>query len=304
MKNCTSGILAAALLVFSGCGAAKQSSAYAENSYEAEDNSAARETGETGQAMPETGAAPALARSRKLIRSADFSVEAGFALRDENMNRAAQKIEELARRCGGYIELSSADAASINCTIRVPSKSYDDLLAGVSALGKIISRHENAKDVTLKYYDLEGRLATKKTLLSTYQSYLARASTIEEILDIESRIADLQNEIDWLGTQLTELANLVDYASVSLYLFNPAETRPYSMGDKILRLLGSFAGAASGVVVAIIGIVIFGVPSLLLILLAYWLLLGRIGLLKKAFRLAGAEKARTDTRDETKNNGN
>ena len=76
------------------------------------------------------------------------------------------------------------------------------------------------------------------------------------------------------------------------------------MGDKILRLLGSFAGAASGVVVAIIGIVIFGVPSLLLILLAYWLLLGRIGLLKKAFRLAGAEKARTDTRDETKNNGN
>jgi hypothetical protein len=319
MKNCRFRIFAAvlpALLILFGCGAKQspthESSVYTEDgdinqppAYAADEKSAVRETGETGSTVPEADAVPARARTRKLIRSANFSVEAAFALRYENMNKAAQKIEALARQYGGYIEQSSADTASINCTVRVPSKSYDNLLAGISTLGKIISRRENAEDVTIKYYDLEGRLATKKTLLSTYRSYLARASTIEEILDIESRIADLQNEIDWLGTQLTELVNLVDYASVSLYLFNPAEIRPYSLGDRILRLFSSFGTVASGTVIAIIGIVIFGVPSIFLVLLAYWLLLGRIGLLRKAFRQAGAapERTRPDTiRNEPNDN--
>jgi hypothetical protein len=255
---------------------------------------------------PDENTVPVEARTRKLTRRAEFSLEAASSLRGENMNGAARKIEELALRYGGYIEQSSADVSSINSTIRVPSAFYDELLSGVSALGKIISRHESAEDVTLKYYDLAGRLDTKKSLLATYRSYLARASNIEEILGVESRIADLQHEIDWLGTQLAGLANLVDYATVSIYLYNPAEIRPYSLGDRIVRLFDSFGGVASGALIAILGIVIFGVPAVALILLAYWLLFGRIGLLKKAFRLASApsggktvkSKSRRDSKSE------
>jgi hypothetical protein len=41
---------------------------------------------------------------------------------------------------------------------------------------------------------------------------------------------------------------------------------------------------------ALLGIVIYGTPSVLLTILLYWLLLGKIGLLKKLWRLAGGKK--------------
>jgi hypothetical protein len=286
-----------------GCGAAKQQG-YADYEYERISEAAAeRAVAETGfrtedNASPQTESSASSAavsgKTRKLIRSADLSIEADNSLigEDGSVGAAAQKLEEMAGRHNGYIEQSRADASSFHCTVRVPAASFDEFLSGMSALGKIISRSENAEDVTVKYYDLEGRLATKKNLLATFQSYLGRAKNIEEIMQIETRIADLQNEIDWLGTQLTELSNLADYSTVSLYLFNPREVHSYTLGDRILKLFGSFGDFASAAVLVILGIVIFGIPVLFLVILLYWLLIGKIGLLKKAFRLAsGANKS-------------
>jgi hypothetical protein len=304
-------VLCALVVLLAGCGAGgagsvsfgKGEAPYADFSEEAAGEAYAGngfKAADDASRQPESPAPSAAAsgKTRKLIRSADLSIEADKSLigKDGGVCGAAQKLEEMADRHNGYIEQSRVDASSLHCTVRVPAASFDEFLSGMSALGKIISRSENAEDVTIKYYDLEGRLAVKKNLLATFQSYLGRAKNIEEIMQVETRIADLQNEIDWLGTQLTELANLVDYSTVSLYLFNPREVHSYTLGDRILILFGSFGDFASGAVLVILGIVIFGVPVLVLVILAYWLLLGKIGLLKKAFRLAsGADKTNTST---------
>jgi hypothetical protein len=295
-------------VLLAGCSAAKrqggvnyegfQEKAAVKDFAEAGFNARAASESADGVFPPDTeNPAPSAGKTRKLIRSADLSIEADKSLTEREggvSGGALQKVEELAGRHNGYIEQSRSDQSSLHCTIRVPSASFDEFLAGVSSLGRIISRSENAEDVTLKYYDLEGRLATKKNLLAVFQSYLGRANNIEEIMQVETRIADLQNEIDWLGTQVTELANLVDYATVSLYLFNPGKVQTYTMGDRVKRLFGSYGDFASETLIVILGIVIFGVPLLVLVILAYWLLLGKIGLLKKAFRLvSGVNKTNT-----------
>jgi hypothetical protein len=180
-----------------------------------------------------------------------------------------------------------------NYTIRVPSAYYDVLLADLETMGKILYKSETAEDVTVRFYDLESRLETKRELLKTYRSYLARAANIEEILSVESRIADLESELDRTGKELRTLADLVDYSTVELELSGPAALKSSpGLGERIGELFGSFGDFASTALLVIIGVVIFGIPALLAAVFFFWLLFGRIGLVKRLWRLAMGKSVR------------
>ncbi|MDR2663106.1 MAG: DUF4349 domain-containing protein [Treponema sp.] len=245
-----------------------------------------RSSGPSGDGPSGSAAVPG--KARKLVKRANVSIEADKSLldRDGKLAGVNQRMDGLLKQYGAYAEYSLSDEDSARYTIRVPQVSYESMLSAVGVLGKVRSRSETAEDVTLKYYDLEGRLTTKKTLLGTFQGYLTRAQDIDDIMKIETRIADLQNEIDRLGTELRELANLVDYATIELSIYSPGVSLNYGLPEKIKDLFGAFRGFASGGLLVILGIIIFGLPILIIFLLAYWLFFGRVGLLKKAFRLA------------------
>jgi len=103
----------------------------------------------------------------------------------------------------------------------------------------------------------------------------------------------LQNEIDWTGTQLRNLANLVDYATVELYILGPASStanNTETFGEKIIMLFSGFGGFLSTTGVVLTGIVIYGIPILILLVFFYWILFGRIGLLKKLWRIITSQK--------------
>jgi hypothetical protein len=108
-------------------------------------------------------------------------------------------------------------------------------------------------------------------------------------MTVESRIADLQQEIDETGTRLRNLANLVDYSTINLEIVGPVSASSYSapgLGEKLGALFGSFGDVASSMLVVLAGIVIYGVPAILIITLFFWIFFGRIGLLKKLWRFA------------------
>jgi hypothetical protein len=223
---------------------------------------------------------------RKIVRRADIRV------RVENLETAEISLNDLMEKYGAYAASTSADENSRRYTIRVPSVVYKEFLAGTSGMGKVISRSENAEDVTLRYYDLEGHLATSKELLKTYQSYLGKAKNIDEILSVERRIAELQSEIDRTGKDLRGLANDVDYSIVQLYMFaSAAATTSYpTLLDNIKGLFRGFGEFLSAIAVILMGIVVYGVPIALLLFFFFWLLFGKIGLLKKLWRLAAGKK--------------
>jgi hypothetical protein len=233
-------------------------------------------------------------QSRKLIKRANLRV------RVEDPAAMETSLSALMAKYDAWPASTGIYENSRNYSIRVPSHSYDTMLAELAGLGRILWRTENAEDVTLRYYDLEGRLATRKELLKTYQEYLGRAANIGEIMTVESRIADLQQEIDWTGTQLRNLANLIDYSTIDLEIIGPQTASSYgepSLGEKVTELFSSFGGVASSALVVLMGIVIYGVPAILIIVLLFWLLFGKIGLLKKLWRLAAG--SREEDEEET-----
>ena len=196
-------------------------------------------------------------------------------------------------RHGAYAASTEIEENSRSYVIRVPHGAYDAFLAATGGMGRTLYRSESAEDVTLRYYDLEGRLATKQELLKTFQSYLGKAKDIEEILSVEARIADLQNEIDGTGKELRYLANLVDFATVTLDLYGPVAAVSYkgpTIGERIKELFSGFGDFVSTVLVVLVGIVIYGLPVLLLLALLFLLCFGRIGLLKKLWHIAVGKK--------------
>jgi len=225
--------------------------------------------------------------ARKLVKRADID------LRVENLEEADASLGALMEKYGAYAANTEVSENYHHYFIRVPSISYDAFLDGATGLGKIRRRTESAEDVTLRYYDLEGRLETKRELLKTFQSYLGKARNIEEILSVEYRIAELQNEIEGTGKELRNLANRIDFATVSLNMSGPAASVPYrgpTLGERTKELFSGFGAFLSTVVVALAGIVIYGIPILLLVVFFFWLLFGRVGLLKKLWRAVMGKK--------------
>ena len=224
---------------------------------------------------------------RKLVKRADIRI------RVENLETADASVSDLMKKYSAYAASTEIDENAYRYSLRVPSPAYDVFLGEIDDIGRILRRSENTEDVTLRYYDLESRLATKRELLKTYQSYLGKANNIEEILSIEARIADLQNDIERTGTQFRNLANLVDYATIDVNLLGPAASTKYqgtTFGERIKELFSGFGGFLSIMVVVIIGIIIYGIPILLIVVFFVWVLFGRIGIIKRLWRKVTSKK--------------
>jgi hypothetical protein len=181
-------------------------------------------------------------------------------------------------------------------TLRVPTARYKSFLERIMGMGKTLNYEETTEDVTLRYYDLESRLDTKKELIKTFQDYLARANNIEEILSVEAKIMELQAEIDDVGRQFTLLNNSIDYSTIRLELLGPVSAANYgkeTFGEQIKGMLTGFGDYVSAIAVILLAIVVYGIPAIVILLLLYWVLFGKIGILKKVFRLTSGKKENT-----------
>jgi hypothetical protein len=234
--------------------------------------------------MPE---APWDNAERKLAKRANLRI------RVENLDAADVTIASLMEKHGAYAASTETAEDFRRYSIRVPSPEYGAFLTGTDGMGRMLNRSESAEDVTLCYYDLEGRLATQRELLKTFQSYLGKATNIEEILSVEARIAELQNEIDGTGKELRNLAGRVDFANIELTVLGPAASTPYrgpTLGERIGELFRDFGDFLSVLAVVLAGIVMYGIPVLLLLVLFFWILFGKVEQKKKLLLAAAGKK--------------
>ncbi|MDR3335978.1 MAG: hypothetical protein LBT16_02130 [Treponema sp.] len=83
-------------------------------------------------------------------------------------------------------------------------------------------------------------------------------------------------------------------------LSNTASYNP-GIGERIVDLFKSFGDFLSTGLVVLAGIVIYGIPVLFVLLVMFWLFFGKIGLLKKIWRLAAGKKKDTPANNQDKN---
>ncbi|MDR2468226.1 MAG: DUF4349 domain-containing protein [Spirochaetaceae bacterium] len=225
--------------------------------------------------------------------SQKFIATAYLELKTADFERSTSSLNELMGKYGAHSSAITIHENSKNYTLKVPVQEYKLFLEELLAIGKIIRLRETTEDVSRQYYDLESRLNARKTLLKTYIGYLEKTKNIEEILAVEEKIAELQAEFDDTGQQFRNLNNAIDYLTVQLELLGPVSAGNYNREtstERIRWLISGFGNYLSIILVVLVGIVIYGIPALIILFALYFLLLGRIGLLKKIYNIVSKQQ--------------
>ena len=229
------------------------------------------------------GQNPAGQQDRKLIKTGSISLEV------EQLAATEEAVLAWCQSFGGYVASSFNHETNAAFTVRIPAVRFDDAMAAAGNLGRVRSRNISTQDVSEQFYDLQTRLDTRKILRDRLQSYLAQAKDMEDLLHIERELNSTLTEIESMEGRMRRLSNQIDYSTITVDASLPYRTTDQgfqwpSLDRTVPRFLSNVVDFFVGFVAVVLYIIIFGIPILGLVALLYWLLLGRVGLLRKIFK--------------------
>ncbi|MFH1461120.1 MAG: DUF4349 domain-containing protein [Patescibacteria group bacterium] len=174
----------------------------------------------------------------------------------KSAEETAKNIQGVAERLGGFtagvdIYNVAQDAKSGRVTIRIPADKFNVAFDEIKKLAiKVERENSSAQDVTEQYIDLESLLKNLKAQESQYLEIMKKAETIEDILNVSSRLSGVRGQIEQIEGQLKYLANQIDLASITASLTEEGDVevfginwRPLYVAKQALRSL--ISGLAS-----------------------------------------------------------
>ena len=239
MKNMLAILMGATL--FWGCGQAKESQAVtmaAPDQMEAkadvaDEAEAPPVPGGGAAAAPPVPIAP-VAAPRLLVYHAEMRIKV------HSLPKASARLDSLVRSSGGYLNAATETHENgewhQEITIRVAPGRYASLLAALGRLGEVEQKKQTTDDVTAEHADVAARLRTKRAVEQRYVALLGQARKISEILEVESKIAEVREEIESTESRLKTLNDEVAYSTITLTCY---QTMSQNMPDAPIVSLGS-----------------------------------------------------------------
>ena len=116
------------------------------------------------------------------------------------------------RAAGGYLE--SREDAHVVC--RVPAARFQEIVAGMPALGSIVSQTIRNDDVTRQYHDLRLHIETAEWSRRRVLGLLEKAEKIEDIIKLEEELLKLTATIESLKGTLETLSEQIAYSRIEV----------------------------------------------------------------------------------------
>lgn len=216
------------------------------------------------------------AASQKVISDAQVQIE----VEKGQFQAVFAQALLLADRYGGYVVSSSSSAGGEEDTmqsgviaLRIPASSFERALADAAALGTVKNRQIQTQDVTEEYVDLQARIVNAESQVRALRDLLARAKTVEEILQVQQYLAMAQGDLESLKGRLRYLEEHTSFSTLTLTIYEKGVTitssTEWGVGkafkDALRNLVDAFNAIIRGlgvlipvlVVLAIIGGVIY-----------------------------------------------
>lgn len=164
----------------------------------------------------------------KVIRSANLT------LQTLDFSQTVTDLAALTEKYGGYYETSQVDGGgyydqnssrSAYYVVRIPKENYTAFRNEIGDVGHLYHISEDAQDVGEEYYDTEARLTTLTTKRDRLLSLLEKADIMEDIISLESALADVQYEIDMYTSTLRKYDSLIDFSSFTINVYEVFEIK-------------------------------------------------------------------------------
>ncbi|MFC7618067.1 DUF4349 domain-containing protein [Actinokineospora soli] len=263
-----SGLLLAALAA-AGCSASDTAStaSYGEAPKPGVNQDAAREdsAGEgTGSGQPTDAKAARIDQpgvERKLIRTASLSLTVG------EVGPAVFDARAIATAAGGYTGNLQVERSYATITLHVPSDRLDPVVQQLSKLGEVGSSTQTAEDVTEQLVDVDSRIETQRASLDRVRALLAKATSIDDIVRVESEVTRREADLESLLKRRETLSGQVALSTVTVSL--RAESAPAPAPEEDEGLGAAFAdgwSAFTGAVAAVLEALARMLPFLVLVI--------------------------------------
>lgn len=276
-------------LCLSGCGnSAGSSVSYSEETYDQVGNSyAAKEAAydsyaeeaavDAGGYMMEGDAADT-DNEESALRAQDgqkIVYTGSLSIQTLEYDKSAASIRRKIREAGGFSEAESENdndynwyrrstgsgsTRNLNITARIPSEKFESFMDSLQGDGKVMNRSMNAENISQVYANKE---TYKKALEKEQERLLAmmdKAVTIEDMIAVESRLSEVERQLNTYKTDLSAMDKDVQYSTIYISLEEvkrysdetPTVTFPEKVKYAFEDAINSFTEFCEGIVLFII----------------------------------------------------
>ena len=153
-------------------------------------------------------------------------VESWVGLEVDDIDAAVRHVETIAAQRGGWVESAEiygeAGYRSASVQLRVPADRSDNVLDTLRGLGRVTDEGVSSTDVTERLIDNEARLSAWHAQEARLVTLLENAPTVEDIIQIEQRIAQVRSDIEYVEATQRNLTNRVSTSLITVNLRLPA----------------------------------------------------------------------------------
>ena len=201
-------------------------------------------------------------KDRKIKRRAEIEID---ELKDVDASK--ERVGQLLSSLNGFVVseefLSTPNFDEYEMKLRVPADSLDKFVASLNGLeGRISKRNFYSEDLTAKYLDSKSRKETKQAMLETasrditlvnYRRLLSTAKDVEDLLEIQKRIDEIQEDAEAMSKVIMKIDYDVEFSLVDLTL---SDSYRYSCrAEEEETFLSKVADAFKGGLYVILGLI-------------------------------------------------
>lgn len=176
-----------------------------------------------------------------------------------------------------YNEDNSSELRSSDFVIKIPRENVDKFDKALEEVGKTRDISKNSNNLKNSFRDVDKELEIKEKQLEKFNELLENSDNIEDTLVINSKIIEVQGEIDAIKKAKADLKDRVTYDTYNLtlrevYSYDERSNNP-NLGERIKEASGESLGIVKEFFAqVIVGIVLYW-PFILIILLIIFVLI-------------------------------
>lgn len=187
-----------------------------------------------------------------VLESADLVKTATVSVVEKDLAAARDIVDDLLRKYGGVV----SDEKTMNdddgktetsqLVIRVPVRSFGAMMDDLDESLNVKSSTTDTEDVHNTVIDVESRLANLLVSLGRLRTFLREASDLNAMLQFEQRITNVESQIASLTAQREYLNDQTTMSTINLDLRTPTAPAPAPKKDDPLEGAGFFSGLENG----------------------------------------------------------
>ena len=204
---------------------------------------------------------------QRVVKTGEVTLEV------DNVGEALGRVRALATEVGGYVGGSQAgtldDRATL--TLRIPADRFDDAIARLHELdADVVAEATREQDVTTQIVDLEARIENLEASEATYRELVARATAVDDILAVQSRLDQVRGEIEQMRAQLEAVEGQADLSTLTVTLVPvgapiAAQTDEWDPGAQVAAAVAALLGVGQGLVTGLIWLGVVVLPIALVV---------------------------------------